>query len=113
MTFDEIISRLKSIEDQLRLQYPDLAHDNEKAILARSAKVSEEWGELIEEILLKLGLQRKEKLLGHDPKNLEKEFGDVFNSLILLGIALHIDVKTAIEMRVGEMYSKYGLTDEK
>lgn len=63
---------------------------------------------LMEEVLLKLGLQRQEKLINYDGSNLSKEFGDVFNSLILLGMALNIDVKKAISERVDEMYQRYG-----
>ena len=107
MKLDELISQLAEIEEALKKIHPDLESDNEKVILARSTKLNEEVGELMEEVLLKLGLQRPEKYEGHDKSNIEKELGDVFNSLILLGLALGIDVKQAIVARVEEMHQKY------
>lgn len=104
MQLDEIIAKLKDIEAELLKRYPDYAKDPEKAILARSVKLNEEVGELMDEVLHKLKLQRAEK--EYDPDNLQKEFGDVFNSLLLLGLSLGVDVPEAIASRVNEMYKK-------
>lgn len=106
MDFDEIITKLTAIEAELLKRYPDYAKDHDKAILAKSVKLNEEVGELMAEVLHHLQLQRQDK--GYDPDNLKREFGDVFNSLILLGLSLGIDVRTAIGQRVEEMYDKYG-----
>lgn len=109
MTIDEIIIKLSAIEEMLKKKHPSLASDDEKAVLARAVKLNEEVGELMEEVLLKYGYQRQDKIDNHDKDNTAKELGDVFNTLILLGISLDIDVKKAIEDRVEEMYHKYGL----
>lgn len=112
MNFEEILAKLKSINTKLLAKYPEIGRDKQKEILARTAKVSEEFGELINEILASMNLQRDEKMVEFDKANIEKEFGDVFNTLILLGVSLNIEVSRAITDRVEEMYVKYG-TDAK
>ena len=107
MTLDEIISKLKIINTQLLKKYSSISQDKQKEVLARTAKVSEEYGELIDEILSSLELQRQNKLDKFQKENIEKEFGDVFNTLMLLGLALDIDVSKAIQSRLEQMYAQY------
>lgn len=111
MNFDDIIAKLKLIEKSLLERHPEISRDKKFQILTRSTKVSEEYGELANEVLAYLMLQRQEKLSDFKKENLEKEFGDVFNSLILLGFALDIDVKMAVVDRINEMYERYGHTN--
>lgn len=106
MTFEEIIAKLREIEAKLLAKHPEISHEKQFQVLARTAKVSEEYGELINEVLASLKLQRQSKLDQFDSQNLEKEFGDVFNALMLLGFSLELDVKNVITKRVIEMYER-------
>lgn len=101
MTIDEIIQKLQVINDKLRDKYPHL--DHKTFVLARSAKVSEEYGEFMDELLSSLEMQRADKLAKYDPDNLASEFADVFITLLLTGMASGIDIKEAIAKRLSEI----------
>jgi|APSaa5957512622_1039677.scaffolds.fasta_scaffold22030_3 NTP pyrophosphatase (non-canonical NTP hydrolase) len=105
MTIDEIIQKLQVINDKLREKYPHL--DHEAFVLMSSAKVSEEYGEFMDELLSSLGMQRRDKLENYDPDNLASEFADVFITLLLTGMASGIDVKKAITKRLDEQYLEW------
>jgi len=104
MTIDDIIKKLKVINNKLHKQYPEL--DHKTSVLARSTKVSEEYGEFSDELLSSLGMQRADKLEKYNPDNLASEFADVFITLMLLGIESGIDVKEAITKRLNKQYDK-------
>jgi NTP pyrophosphatase (non-canonical NTP hydrolase) len=90
------------IEDQrLKRRYPQL--DSEKMILARCVKLSEEMGELSDNILSQLGLQRKEKLDNFDHKSLTKEFADLIITAFLLAKSADIDILQALEDKIPEL----------
>ncbi len=83
--------------------------DNEKRILARTVKLTEELGELCDEVLAHDSIQRKEKLENRDRENLQEEFADVIITTHLLAKALNIDVEKALEkkmMKINERYKK-------
>ncbi|HLC77636.1 MAG TPA: hypothetical protein VJH92_00745 [Candidatus Nanoarchaeia archaeon] len=81
--------------------------DEEKRTLARTVKVGEEYGELCDEILSRMSLQRKEKLSKKDKENLEKEFTDVIISTLLLAKNIDVDVAKAIENKIIEINKRY------
>lgn len=90
------------IEDQrLKQRYPQL--DDDKVILARSVKLSEEMGELSDNILALIGLQRKEKLDGFSPKALSKEFADIIITTFLLAKSSGVDILQALEDKIPEL----------
>lgn len=107
MNLDELIAKLRSIEAGLMKEYPALAKDQEKHILTYSAKVSEEYGELMNEVLASLKLQRQDKLAQYDRKNLISEFADVIGTVLLLGLALDIDLKQTLINLIETKYQKY------
>lgn len=77
--------------------------DEEKRTLARTVKIWEEFGELCDEILSNMSLQRKDKLSKRDKENLEKEFADVIITTLLLAKSINIDVAKAIENKIIEI----------
>lgn len=96
MTFKDL---LKFIElEHKRLKDSFSIEDNEKRILARTVKLQEEMGELCEEILKNLSLQRKEKLKSKGKLN--EEFADVLITLLLLAKAVDVDVEDALEKKI-------------
>jgi len=84
---------LKILEEKVReLKSPKhfdytLATPREREILAKTVKLNEEVGELCNDILSILKLQRKAKLERFDRRNIYQEFADVLLTLMQLAIA--------------------------
>jgi len=110
MTIDEIITELNALSVKLRAKYANL--DDTTFILARSAKMSEEYGEFVDELLSSLRLQRQDKLAAFKSTDLSSEFGDAFITLMLLGISARVDVKAAITKRLKEQSDKWSSHEE-
>lgn len=99
MQFEDL-KRFISEEDRwLRGLYGSYT-DEEKRILARTVKMTEEAGELCNEVLANLSFQRKEKLDGHAKENLSHEFADVIITTLLLAEAMHVDVEDALTEKI-------------
>ena len=113
MKLDELLQTIKKLNESLINRHPQLQVDHDKQVLARVAKVSEEYGELVDEILSSLNLQRDDKLSQYDRTNLSLEFVDVFITLLLLGDTLDINMKKAIELRLKDMYQKFGPVNDR
>lgn len=100
---------LKFIEtEDVRLKkfyggYPD----QEKRILARTVKLSEELGELCDEVLSFNALQRKEKLENQSGENLLEEFADVLITTLLLAKAMNIDIEEALKRKIQKINRRY------
>lgn len=69
-------------------------------IFARTLKLSEEMGELSNEILTKMGLQRQAKVDAFQEHHLEDELADVLGSVLLLAVELDIDVKAIMQKKI-------------
>lgn len=94
------------VEDaRLRGNYASL--DREKHILARTVKLTEELGELCNEILAKNLLQRKQKLENHDSEKLSEEFADVIITAFLVAKSLDVDVNKALENKIEKINNRY------
>lgn len=104
MSIDELVVELKKINQRLLDQY-DLG-DRRVRILARAAKISEEVGELSNELLATLELQRKDKLQTFKSENISKELVDVLFTAFILGITLDIDIETAIKDRLNDINNR-------
>jgi NTP pyrophosphatase (non-canonical NTP hydrolase) len=63
-------------------------------------KVVEELGELADEILTSMNLQRDSKIAAFTRENLEDEFADALASLVLLANELDIDVEKVIKRKI-------------
>lgn len=99
---------LKFIElEDKRLQERFNYIDKEKMILARTVKVSEEVGELCNEVLTSVKLQRKEKLASHGRKELEGEFADVLLTTLLLARTMEIDIEKSMEEKIEKINERY------
>jgi len=98
MQLDKIISEYQKIGRFLNTRWP--LKDENQRIFARTMKILEELGELSDEILTSMNLQRNSKIANFSRKNLEDEFADVFGSLLLLGIELKIDIKDVVDRKI-------------
>jgi NTP pyrophosphatase (non-canonical NTP hydrolase) len=63
-------------------------------------KISEEVGELSEEILRTNGFQRTEKLAQIDPSAVEKELADVILATLILAKHLNVDIDGALSKKI-------------
>ncbi|HVZ67801.1 MAG TPA: MazG-like family protein [Patescibacteria group bacterium] len=95
MDIKSIEEKVKSITSRSNFDY-NLGTPREKEILARTVKLNEEVGELCNDILSILKLQRKAKLERFDRRNIYQEFADVLITLMQLAIASNVDLDRAI-----------------
>lgn len=98
LTLEQMISDYRDIHLMLNSQWP-LESDNER-LFARMLKLSEELGELSNEVLTKLGLQRQSKIDAYREHHLEDELADVIGSAILLAIELDIDIAEIMKRKI-------------
>ena len=94
-------------EDMRLKEYYNHYSDQEKRILARAVKLSEEVGELCNEILAFNSMQRTQKLDNRNKENLPEEFADVVLTAMLLAKSMNIDIKTAIENKIAKINKRY------
>lgn len=79
----------------------------EQEILARTVKLNEEVGELCNDILSVLKMQRKSKLEKFDKRNFYEEFADVILSTMQLANAARVDVERAVNDKMKKIEEKY------
>lgn len=97
-TLAEIISEYEEISNFLNERWP--LKDQDHRVFARTMKMVEELGELSDEILTSMNLQRNSKIASFSRENVEDEFADVLASLILLGCELNIDIEKVIKRKI-------------
>ena len=73
-----------------------LYSQKEKEILTKTVKLNEEVGELCNDILAILKLQRRAKLEKFDRRNMYEEFADVIITAMQLAITAGVDVERAV-----------------
>lgn len=98
MTIQQLVEEYLQISKFLNTRWP--LKNEDQRIFARTMKVVEELGELSDEILTSMNLQRDSKIARFSRENLEDEFADVLGSLILMAIELNIDVETVMKRKL-------------
>lgn len=98
MTVQQLIDQYKEISDTLNATWP--LENKQQRVFARTMKLTEEMGELADEILTSMKLQRSSKVDNFSQENLEDEFADVLACVILMGIELDIDVVRVMERKI-------------
>lgn len=76
-------------------------------ILSRTIKISEELGELCDEVLASLGQQRSGKMDGRNKEDLGDEFADVIITTFLLAKAMDVDVMEALGRKTEKIKAKH------
>lgn len=106
MTFDKFQEFID--EQDVPLRYLEMRDESEReTILARTIKMSEEFGEFCDEILASMGCQRKGKMKGHNKEGLTDEFADVVNTTFLLAKAMNVDIPTSLDRKVKKVREKH------
>ncbi|MFH0712793.1 MAG: MazG nucleotide pyrophosphohydrolase domain-containing protein [Candidatus Jorgensenbacteria bacterium] len=98
---------IKKEDKRLRKHYGNYK-DEEKRILARTVKLTEELGELCDEVLTYSSLQRDEKLKNHDKDNLLEEFADVVITTLLLAEVMNVNIEKALKRKIDKINKRYG-----
>lgn len=102
----DLQNALKSNELKLRIKFHSLTK-KEKDILARMVKLQEEVGELSNDVLSILSLQRKSKLEEFEKSNMYEEFADVVLSVIMLANAVGVDMERAVNHKYQKLITSY------
>ena len=105
MTFEEF-QKFIDVQDAFFRSLGKSASERER-VLARTVKLSEEMGELSDEVLGCLGLQRKSKLEGKDLNSVADEIADVVIVAFLLAKSMDIDVSAALERKIKKIQEKH------
>lgn len=105
MNMQDLIGEYKKISDFLNEKWPLKNQDHK--IFARTMKVVEELGELSDEILTSMNLQRDSKIAKFSRQNVEDEFADVLGSLVLLGLELDIDIEAVMKRKIEYTRSRF------
>lgn len=79
----------------------------EQEILAKTVKLNEEVGELCNDILSILRMQRKSKLEKFDKRNMYEEFADVIITVMSLASTAGVDVERAIGDKLKKIEERY------
>ena len=98
MTIKNLVAEYEKISKFLNKKWP--LKNKEQRTFARTMKIMEELGELSDEILTSMNLQRNTKIAKFSHQNIEDEFADVLGSLILLGIELDIDLSQVMKRKI-------------
>ena len=105
MTFDEFQKFIDS-QDALFRSLGGSSTDKER-VLARAVKLSEEIGELSDQVLGFLGLQRKSKLEGRSAETVANEIADVVIVAFLLAKSMGVEVPAALERKIKKIQEKH------
>lgn len=89
--------------------FPDLR--GRERIYARMVKVSEEVGELADEVLSSQSDQRREKLAGKEDDALSIEIADVIITTLMLARSLNVDVVKALEQKMQKIQERMSAGD--
>ncbi len=99
----EIIAVLMKVKIKIQENSKSNISNNER-ILLQMVKVSEELGELSNEVLHYFHHQRTDKERSSD---LSKEMADVIFSAILLGLEMNIDIDQALTTKLEIIKNRY------
>src|SRR3989344_1976222 len=106
MNLKSLQEKIKILNEQTRPQYK-LYTPREKEILTKTVKLNEEVGELCNDILSILKLQRRAKLQNFDKRNMYEEFADVIITAMQLAIAAGVDVERAVGDKLKKIEGRY------
>jgi NTP pyrophosphatase (non-canonical NTP hydrolase) len=81
--------------------------DEEKRVFARMIKLTEEVGELADEVLAESSFQRQEKLDVREKDNIEAELADVIITALLLAKTLGVDADKALRDKIDKINGRY------
>jgi NTP pyrophosphatase (non-canonical NTP hydrolase) len=110
LTLAEIIEEYQNISTYLNEEWP--LEDKNHRTFARMMKLFEELGELSDELLSSMNLQRTQKVANYSHQNMEDELADVFASVFLLAIELDVDVEEILRRKIEFTKDRFGIKQD-
>ena len=108
MNLKSLQKEVKLLNEKTRPHYK-LYSQQEKEILTKAIKLNEEVGELCNDILAVLKLQRKAKLDKFEKRNFYEEFADVIITTLMLASVAGVDIERAIRDKLKKIEKRYHL----
>ncbi|HKC14965.1 MAG TPA: MazG-like family protein [Patescibacteria group bacterium] len=112
MNLKNLEERIKNLHSEIKPRYKVYTNE-EKDILYNTVKLNEEVGELCNDILAILKLQRKSKLAKFDKRNIYEEFADVLITTIILAVAAGVDIERALNEKLEKIEERYRRENKK
>ena len=105
--FERLLDFSRRINVALDTKYWKYVNDKTANTLAKNIKIGEEVGELMEQVLTYLKLQRQEKVAKFKFSDLEGEYADVIITTMIAADSMGIDIKKVLKIKLGELEEKY------
>jgi NTP pyrophosphatase (non-canonical NTP hydrolase) len=105
MTLERLLEFVAAEDGRLLKQYGRVADGTWD--LAHLAKLTEEMGELAEQVLGRHSMQRTEKLSRFTETSVADEVADVIISAILVGLGMGVDIESALERKMVKIEARY------
>lgn len=109
MDWSSLLQQYQQINDYFDQQFPQLTA--EYRTLARLGKITEELGELNSAVHGELHLHRAEKQAQHHQDEVAHEWADLFNTVMLMGQVLELDIPLVVEERLQQIRRRYDLPE--
>ncbi len=106
MNLKNLQEKIAVLNEKTKTHYK-LYSQEEKEILTKTVKLNEEVGELCNDILGILKLQRKAKMKNFDKRNIYQEFADVIITTIQLAQVAGVDIERAIEDKLKKIETRF------
>lgn len=106
MDIKQLQQKIQEINVKVKPHYK-LYTQEEKEILTKTVKLNEEVGELCNDILSVLRLQRKSKLDKFDKRHIYQEFADVIITTMQLASVAGVDMERAINDKLVVIEKRY------
>jgi len=106
MQLQSLQEKINILNQKARPHYK-LYSQAEKEILTKTVKLNEEVGELCNDILSILRLQRRSKLEKFDKRNVYHEFADVIITTIQLASIAGVNIERAVNDKLRKIEKRY------
>lgn len=106
MNLQSLQEKIKAFNERTRPHYK-LYTQTEKEILTKTVKLNEEVGELCNDILAVLRLQRRAKLEKFDKRNIYQEFADVIITTMQLAAITGVDIERAVKDKLALIEKRF------
>jgi len=104
MNISELTEFAKETSGRLRVKYPNFNLETE--MLYQMCKVTEEVGEMSDELLKHLGSQRQDKLDGFKKEHLAEEMADVILAVLIAAEVAGIEIEPALSQKMEKVRSR-------
>lgn len=104
MEMKKLLEFVERVSEQLAKGNPGSTQT--ERVFARMVKLTEEVGELADEVLASQGDQRKEKLEGKNEESLGNEVADVLITTLVLAASLNVDVPKALVKKIAKIEAR-------